>query len=155
MKSLSLVVRNVWLRLKFWKTKSNFKVKVRRIIITVQCKRSSHKEYNVQYESPITSGKKVMTKVNLKVTIKGPGDKVNNHSTMWKVLWQGIHMCNIKALSLLVRKSWPRCFKSRSNFKVKVTRSKMTVPCEMFCHKKYSCAMWKPHHFWYKSYAQG
>ena len=33
-------------------------------------------------------------------------------------------MCNMKALSLLVRKSWPRLkfFKSRSNFKVKVTR---------------------------------
>ena len=36
---------------------------------------------------------------------------------------QGIHMCNMKALSLLVRKLWPRLklFKSRSNFKVKVT----------------------------------
>ena len=27
---------------------------------------------------------------------------------MWKVLSQSIHMCNMKALSLLVRKSWPR-----------------------------------------------
>ena len=43
---------------------------------------------------------------------------------MWKVLSQGIHMCNMKALSLLVWKLWPRLkfFKSRSNFKVKVTR---------------------------------
>ena len=51
---------------------------------------------------------------------------------MWKVLSQGIHMCNMKALSLLVRKLWPRLkfFKSRSNFKVKVTRSKIMVPCE-------------------------
>ena len=33
-------------------------------------------------------------------------------------------MCNMKALSLVVRKLWPRIkfFKSRSNFKVKVTR---------------------------------
>ena len=40
-------------------------------------------------------------------------------------------MCNMKALSLLVRKLWPRFkfFKSRSNFKVKVTRSKIMVPC--------------------------
>ena len=26
---------------------------------------------------------------------------------MWKVLSQGIHMCNMKALSLVVRKLWP------------------------------------------------
>ena len=38
-------------------------------------------------------------------------------------------MCNIKALSLLVRKLWPRLkfFKSRSNFKVKAMRSKIMV----------------------------
>ena len=28
--------------------------------------------------------------------------------TMWKVLSQGIHMCNMKALSLLIGKLWPR-----------------------------------------------
>ena len=50
-------------------------------------------------------------------------------------------MCNMKALSLLVRKLWPRLkfFKSRSNFKVKVTRSKIImVPCERSCHEKYT-----------------
>ena len=33
-------------------------------------------------------------------------------------------MCNMKTLPLLVRKLWPKLkfFKSRSNFKVKVTR---------------------------------
>ena len=43
-------------------------------------------------------------------------------------------MCNMKALSHLVRKSWPRLkfFKSRSNFKVKVTRSKTMVLCERY-----------------------
>ena len=52
-------------------------------------------------------------------------------------------MCNMKALSLLVRKLWPRLkfFKSRSNFKVKVTRSKMMVPCERSCPKEYTCAI--------------
>ena len=37
---------------------------------------------------------------------------------MWKFLSQGIHKCNMKDLSLLVRKLWPRLkfFKSRSNF---------------------------------------
>ena len=52
-------------------------------------------------------------------------------------------MCNMKALSLMVRKLWPRLkfFKSRSNFKVKVTRSKIIVPCERSCHKEYTCAI--------------
>ena len=52
---------------------------------------------HVQYESPITFGKKVMVKVKV--------------------------------------------FKSRSNFKVKVTRSKIMVPCERSCHKNYTCAI--------------
>ena len=41
-------------------------------------------------------------------------------------------MCNMIALSLLVRKLWPRLMflKSRSNFKVKVVRSKIKVPYE-------------------------
>ena len=64
---------------------------------------------------------------------------------MWKVLSQGIHMCNMRALSLLVRKLWPRLkfFKRRSNFKVKVTRSKILVWCERSCHKECICAIWK------------
>ena len=52
----------------------------------------------MQYESPITSGKKVMAKVKV-------------------------------------------FFKSRSNFKVKVTRSKIMVPCERSCHKEYTYAI--------------
>ena len=49
-------------------------------------------------------------------------------------------MCNMKALSLLVLKLWPRLkfFKSRSNLKVKVTRSKILVPSERSCHKEYT-----------------
>ena len=49
-------------------------------------------------------------------------------------------MCNMTALSLVVRKLWPRLkfFNSRSNFKVKVTRSNITVPCERSCHKEYT-----------------
>ena len=100
-------------------------------------------------------------------------------------------MCNMKALSLLVRKIWPRLkfsivdqtsrsrsrdqklryhmkglvtrnthvqyespipsgrklwprlkfFKSRSNLKVKITRSKITEPYERSCHKEYTCAI--------------
>ena len=63
-----------------------------------------------------------------------------NYGTMWKVLSQGVHMCNIKALFLLVRKLWPRLifFKSRSSFKVKVTMSKIMVPCERSWHNEYT-----------------
>ena len=32
-------------------------------------------------------------------------------------------------------------FKSRSNFKVKVMRSEITVPYERSCHKQYTCAI--------------
>ena len=76
---------------------------------------------------------------------------------MWKVLSQGIYMCNMKALSLLVWKLWPRLkfFKSMSNFKVKVTMSKKMVPCERSGHKEYTCAIWKPYHFWFESYGLG
>ena len=44
-----------------------------------------------------------------------------NYCMMWKVLSQGIHMWNMKVLSLVVHKLWPRLkfLKSRSNFKVK------------------------------------
>ena len=51
---------------------------------------------------------------------------------------QGMYICNMKALPLLVRKLWPRLkfFKSRSKVKVKVTRSKILVPMERSCHKE-------------------
>ena len=46
----------------------------------------------------------------------------------------------MKALPLLVGKLWLKLkfFKSRSNFKVKVTRSKILVPSERSCHKEYT-----------------
>ena len=49
----------------------------------------------------------IMAKVKVfqkKVKLQGQGDEVKNYGTMWKVLSQGIHMYNMKALSLLVRK---------------------------------------------------
>ena len=63
---------------------------------------------------------------------------------MWKVLSQGKHMWNMKAPSLKVHKLWPRLkfFKCRSNFKVKVTRSKIMVWCERSCYKKYTCEIY-------------
>ena len=66
--------------------------------------------------------------------------------TCGKVLSQGMYIWNMKALPLLVRKLWPRLkfFKSRSNFKVKVTRSlgqNILKLMERSCHKEctYEC----------------
>ena len=64
---------------------------------------------HVQYESPITSDKKIMTKVKVfqkKVKLQGRGHDVKNYGTMWKVLSQAIHISHMKATSLLVRKLW-------------------------------------------------
>ena len=63
---------------------------------------------HVQYESPISSGKKFMAKVKVfqnEVKLQGQF-QVKIYGTMWKVLSQDIHMCNMKALSLLVKKLW-------------------------------------------------
>ena len=52
-------------------------------------------------------------------------------------------MCHMKALPLVVFELWPmlKFFKSRSNFKVKATRSKIMVPCERSCHEEYTCVI--------------
>ena len=57
------------------------------------------------------------------------GHKVKSNGATWKVLSQGIHTCNMKGLIIvfiLIWKSWQssNLFKSKSNFKVKVTRLK-------------------------------
>ena len=87
-------------------------VKVTRSKITVSSEMSSvTRNAHVQYESPISSGQKVMAKVKLfqkYVKLQGQGHKVKNYDSMCKVFSQAIHMCNTKALSLLVRKLWPR-----------------------------------------------
>jgi hypothetical protein len=46
----------------------------------------------------------------------------------------------MKALSLAIQKIWPilNFLKSGSNFKVKVTRSKILVPIERSCHEKHT-----------------
>ena len=63
MKALSLQVRKLCLSLKFFKSRSNFKVKVTMSKITVHEKGFVARNTHVQYENPITSDKKVMAKV--------------------------------------------------------------------------------------------
>ena len=62
MKALSLVVRKLRPRLKFFKSRSNFKVK--RSKIMAPCENVT-KNTHVQYESHISSGKKVIAKVKV------------------------------------------------------------------------------------------
>ena len=52
-------------------------------------------------------------------------------------------MPNMKALALSTNELWPsvKFFKNRSNFKVKVKRSNIMVPCKRSCHKEYTCAI--------------
>ena len=62
----------------------------------------------MQYESPISCGKEVMTKVKVCFTKVDQTSRSRSrdhiYGTMCKVLLQGIHMCNMKSLSLPVRK---------------------------------------------------
>ena len=201
MKAPSLLNRKLWPRLKFIKSRSTFKVKVTRSKIMVPCERSCHKKNTCAIWKPYLFW----------IESYGQGQtsrsrsQGQNYGTMWKVLSQGIHVCNIKALSLLVRKLRPRfkffkvgqtsksrsrgqklwfhvkglvtrnthvkyescisqgmkamakveVLESRSNLKVKVTMSKLMVPCESSCDKEYICAIWKPHLSRYERYGQG
>ena len=65
MKVLSFLVRKLWPRLKFFKSRSNFKVKVTRSKLWYNLKGRVARNTQVQYESAISSGKKVMAKVKV------------------------------------------------------------------------------------------
>jgi hypothetical protein len=95
----------------------------------------------MKYESPITCQSKDMANVKVFkkwVKLQGQGHKVKNYGTIRKVLIIGnTHM---KSLSLTIQNVWPmiKFLKRGSNFKVKVTRSKILVPRESSCHKKHT-----------------
>ena len=62
---------------------------------------------HVKYESSISFGSEVIAKVKFfqkKVKSQGQGHKVKIFGTDRKVFSQGIHICNMKALSQLVKK---------------------------------------------------
>ena len=106
---------------------------------------------HIQYESLASSGKKVMAKV--KVFSKEGQTSRSRSQKLWHqvkgLVTRNTHV-QYESPILLVRKLWPRLkfFKSRSNFKVKVTRSKIIVPCERPCRMEYTCAILKPYLFW-------
>ena len=62
-------------------------------------------------------------KSGLKVKVKG--QKVKNFVSSGKVLSEGIYMCNMKCLALMVQNLWPRLKFLKSSSKVKVKGHKV------------------------------
>ena len=65
MKAQPLLVRKLWPWLKFFKSRSNFKVKVKGQKLWYHVKGLVTRNTDVQYESSTTSGKKVIAKVKV------------------------------------------------------------------------------------------
>ena len=100
---------------------------------------------------------KVKCKVEVKGIIKVKG-KVKTEILSPRYI---CHWCcwPQESLSTLARVCPMSCklkfLKSRSNFNVKVTRSKTMVQYKRSCHKECICEIWKPHLMRFKSCGQG
>ena len=158
-KALSVTVTKLWLRLKFSKCRSKVTVKVK-VKIWYWWKGLVTRNTHVKYESPISYGSKVMIKVKVFQNVgqrSRSRSQGQNFGTDGKVLSQGIHMWNMKALSLTVQKLWSRL--KFSKLKVKGHgqghKVKHLVLMERSCHKEYTCEIWKPYLLRFKSYDQG
>ena len=85
MKALSLLVRKLWPRLKFFKRSQTSRSRSGGQKLQYHVKGLVTRNTHVHYESPISSGKKVMAKVKVfqkKVKLQGEGQEVKNYSTM-------------------------------------------------------------------------
>ena len=64
--------------------------------------------YNKSFQKTITLAGRQPSLIEAMIKVfqsfQGQGHTVNNYGTIWKVLSQEIHMCNMKALLLLERK---------------------------------------------------
>ena len=98
MKALSLLVGKLWPRLKFFKSRSNFKVKN----YVTMWKVLSQGIHICNMKALSLLVRKLWPR--LKFFKSRSNFKVKNYVTMWKVLSKGIHICNMKALTLLVGK---------------------------------------------------
>jgi hypothetical protein len=92
----------------------------------------------MKYESHITYHSKHMANDNVfgkRVKLQVQGHKVKNYGAMKVLVIKNTH---VKSLSLTIQKIWPmlKFLESGSNFKVKVTRSKVMIRIERSCHKK-------------------
>jgi hypothetical protein len=83
---------------------------------------------------------------NVKILEKKAKLQGQGHGIKWKVLIEGIHMWNMKALPPTNQKSCPRLkfWKRRSNSKVKGQKVKVIVSNERSWLKEYTCEIWKP-----------
>ena len=75
MKALTLMVRKLWPRLMLFKSRPYFQAKVQGQKLWYHVKGLVTRNTHVQYESPITSGKKVMAKVKVFVHTHTPTPK--------------------------------------------------------------------------------
>ena len=85
MKALSLLVRKLWPRLSFFKIGQTSRSRSRGQKLWYHVKGLVTRNTHVQYESPISSGKKVMAKVKVfqkEVKLQGQGHKVKNYGTL-------------------------------------------------------------------------
>jgi hypothetical protein len=110
----------------------------------------------VKYESSTTYQSKVMTKVKVFEKSQTPRSEGRGHVIKLKVLPEGVHMWNMKALPPTHQKLWSRLkfLKKRSNSKVKRQRDKV-ISNERSCRKEYTCEIWKSYLLPIKSYDQG
>ena len=81
-------------------------------------------------------------------------DKGSSQS-VWFVKTFHIEICHWQNTTETSKARRLKFFKSRSNFKVKVTSAKILVPMERSCHKECTYVIWKPYIFWLGSYGQG
>ena len=83
MKALSLVERKLWPRLKFFKSRSNFKVKVTIQKLWYHVKGFVTRNTHVQYESPISSDIKVTAKVKVFSKLGQTSRSRSQGKTLW------------------------------------------------------------------------
>jgi hypothetical protein len=129
------------------------KVKVK---VMVSMKGLDRRNTHVKYESPRTYQSNIMTKVKVLEKVKPQGWRTEGqgHGIKWKVLPEGIHMWNMKALPPTNQTLWPMLILEKKA-KVKGKRIKVMVSNERSCWKEYTCEIWKPKHLPIKSYDEG
>ena len=111
-KAISLLVQKLWSRFSFSKVGQKSRSRSRGKKICFHQKGLATRNIRVKYESPVFFGSKVVAKVKFffqkSVKSQGKGHEVKYFGIDRKVFSQEIHLCNIKALSPLVKKLWSR-----------------------------------------------
>ena len=107
MNALSVLVQKLWPRLSFSKVGQKSRSSSQGGNFWHKQKGLATRNTHLFNESPISFGSKVIAKVKFfqkLVKIQGQGHKVKHFGTDRKVFSNGIHACNMKALSLIIKK---------------------------------------------------